>query len=343
MAKRKNSHNPTLIVASVFAAVSLVGLVYVSSSIHQLSDLSSTAHASTLGVSSQKNNPYNLAKRRVTPTPTKVITPTPTRIVTPTPTTPIIPTPTTGDLTPTPTLPPGTPLPIGVPGNWYLTFADEFNGTALDLNKWQPNWLAGNNTDITKPINSYEESCFDPAQVSVNGGYLVLSAVARSCRANNGTTYNYASGIVNSHNHFTFAYGYLEARVWLDGASTIKNWPAFWADGTGTWPTTGEIDVFEGLGGTASWHYHWGSSSKPLQVGAHPPMSTQTGWHTYGADWEPGVINFYYDGLYVGQATTGIVSNSMYIILNYGLSSSISGPIQVPSDFLIDYVRVWRH
>jgi hypothetical protein len=37
------------------------------------------------------------------------------------------------------------------------------------------------------------------------------------------------------------------------------------------------------------------------------------------------------------------VSSKMYLILNYGVSSSVSGPIQTPSDFLVDYVKVWQH
>jgi len=79
------------------------------------------------------------------------------------------------------------------------------------------------------------------------------------------------------------------------------------------------------------------------QVGGTPSMGTKTGWHTFGADWETGSITYYYDGKAVGKATSGVVNNPMYLILNYGVSSSISGPIQVPSSLLVDYVRVWQH
>ena len=248
------------------------------------------------------------------------------------------PTPTTAP-TPVPTQTPGgSTAPYGVSGSWTLKFADEFNGSSPDLSKWQPNWLGSSNTAITKPINGAEQSCYDPAQVYEGGGALKLSAVARSCDG-----YPYASGLINSASHYTFTYGYLEARLWLDGSSTVKNWPAFWADGAGAWPTTGEIDVMEGLGGSPAWHYHWGSSGAPQQVGGTPAMSSRTGWHVFGADWEPGAIKFYYDGQYVGQATSGVVGSPMYLILNYGVSSSVSGPIQAPSSVLVDYVRVWQH
>jgi beta-glucanase (GH16 family) len=216
-------------------------------------------------------------------------------------------------------------------------FRDDFNGTGLDRSKWRPNWFGTNDTAVTKPVNTKEQSCYDPAQVSVGLGVLRLSAVARSCRANNGISYPYASGIVTTKDHFTFRYGVFEARLWAPpGSGPIRNWPAFWANGTGQHPLTGEIDVVEGLAGRACWHFHY----KGGEPGGCVNASNVAGWHTYAAEWRPGVITYFYDGLRVGRITQGVTSTPMYLVLNLGLSSDVSGPVTLPAEMLVDYVRV---
>ena len=226
------------------------------------------------------------------------------------------------------------PAPLGVAGSWGLKFDDEFSGTSLNGNQWTPGWFG---TGVTNPVDSSEIEANDSSQVSVSGGNLHLTAVAKTDTAPNGTTYSYASGLVSSNGKFQFTYGVMEARMYLPPTTsgTVANWPAFWADGTGQWPATGELDVMEGLSGRAAYHFHSPSGGPGKDV-----SGAWTGWHTFAANWQPGVVTYYYDGTDVGSITTGITSSPMYVIVNNAIQNSET-PV-VPADVQVDYVRVWQ-
>ena len=71
-------------------------------------------------------------------------------------------------------------------------------------------------------------------------------------------------------------------------------------------------------------------------------MSNPGGWHTFGADWEPKSITFYYDGVRVGRIGKDVTSAPMYLILNLAISTTVGGPLSVPAKVDVDYVRVWQ-
>lgn len=228
------------------------------------------------------------------------------------------------------------PMQLGSPpGSWQLIFDDDFNGASLNTTDWSAGWIA---PGITPPVNTGELECYDPSNVRVSNGVLLLRLTQHSESCGGGKR-SYAGGIINSKGKFEFTYGLMESRIWLPGrGNQIVNWPAFWADGT-NWPQDGEIDVMEGLTGQACWHFRYpggnpGGCVRGIFTG---------GWHTFGANWEPGSITYYYDGREVGTVTSGITSAPMYLILNYATDHEFGGPVVAPETMRVDYVQVWQH
>jgi hypothetical protein len=223
---------------------------------------------------------------------------------------------------------------VPIDAAWTLTFDEEFNGSSIDTGIWGTNWLGDPGT-VTKPVNSKEIAAYDPVQVSVADGYLHLKAIDSPVTVN-GTTYQYRSGLINTYDSFQQAFGYFEARIFLPGTGgKISNWPAFWMDGE-NWPEDGELDIVEGLYGTAAYHFH-----SPSGAPGWFAKGDYTGWHIFGALWEPGRVRFYNDSQLVGEITSGITDKPMYMILNFGIGSGMRSIVDVPSEMLVDWVHAY--
>jgi beta-glucanase (GH16 family) len=247
----------------------------------------------------------------------------------------------------------GTPVPTGVGGNWHLIFDDEFNGTSLNAADWSTGWFG---SGITGGISGGSEpECYDPSHVVEGNDELELNFTqeTESCA---GTTLPYTSGMITTNGKFSFTYGMIEFKAWLPTASNgqVADWPDLWTDGQ-NWPTDGEIDVAEGLYGSVCAHYH-GPTDNGQGIGAGgitgcPSGNFTGGWHTFAADWEPGIVTWYYDGQDIGcLETTGtacgatnstIAGAPMYVILSLGSTNAYT--ITAPTSLRVAYVRVWQH
>jgi hypothetical protein len=237
------------------------------------------------------------------------------------------------------------PLPVGVPGNWTLKFADEFNGSTLDESVWTPG-IGG--TGITEEIN---DTCLDSTLASEPGdGYLHLKMVPQQNTCNStkhaGSETTQSTGALVSsdpsdrvagHVGYQYTYGYVEWRAYLQAAASgqIANWPSLWSVGCCHWPTNGENDTLDSWAdGLACWGFH-SDAGAPTACAS----SDYTGWHTFGSNWQPGVVTYHYDGVQVGQITTGITSTPQYLIMNIGAHSPGTA---ASGEMLVDYVRVWQ-
>ncbi len=232
------------------------------------------------------------------------------------------------------------------PGSWSPTFDEEFNSAGLNTSTWTPGWQRNEVTEIS-------ERCVSPQNVSQPGdGYLHLSVQQTLPCGPRGlqetgaaVESNHGDGVAG-HAGYSYSYGYVEWRVYLPGQANtgcpsggcIGNWPALW-----TLPEShsSEIDVMEGLEkGLACYHFLPPFTGNE-QHGACKANS-YVGWHTFGADWEPGGVTYYYDGVAVGTEQSSGNSPSLEYLVMDVLPSRTTAPKLFNQAVLVDYVHVYQ-
>jgi hypothetical protein len=100
---------------------------------------------------------------------------------------------------------------------------------------------------------------------------------------------------------------YVEYKATLPASgSETANWLALRHDGEGCWPSTGEIDVMEGLGGGDGIHLQYGPCNDNLTGGDDGEVTKVTsGTHSFDILWTTSGITGYYDGTEVWSTTYG--------------------------------------
>lgn len=241
---------------------------------------------------------------------------------------------------------PATPAgvqPVGRTG-FAIVFSDEFEGSAVDFQKWQPYYPDTPFWNATVPgghlTNTSEPQAYHPSGLSVSGSVLSMTMRNESTVAG----LPFTSGMVTSYGSFNPTYGYAEARMRL--ADVERAWPAFWMDPTDQdWPP--EIDIMENFA-TASFNTDIDCTYHPKVDPSDNTRVFNVGdlkvWRTYGCHWEPGRIRWYIDGALVKTYTDSDVSaKAMYLICNLaGNKSEDPNPADMPFSIGVDWIRFWQ-
>jgi beta-glucanase (GH16 family) len=205
------------------------------------------------------------------------------------------------------------------PGNWALTFDDEFNGGELDLARWVPH----------DPFLHVRQ----PEAVSLSGGQLRILARRKDSE--------YTSGIVSTFGLFSQTYGRFEIRCRVPAGQGLLSAFRLMPVPPGPLPA---IDVFETTGNAPSKVFfanHWGTEQTERSFGdsfTGPDLST--GFHTLSIEWDRDKITWFIDGKEKFRSTDGIPHQPMYLLIDL----AVRGPdATVPSSFDIDYIRVYQH
>jgi len=199
-----------------------------------------------------------------------------------------------------------------------VVWSDEFEGNALDLEKWNIETGTGAQYGLTGWGNN-EKQFYKPENVSVQNGVLVLEAR----KDNNDRNIPYTSGKISTggimnHDGVTKKQIYavkpgerIEARIKSSRGEGL--WPAFWLIGATSnnlggykalgWPRCGEIDILEIKGGQEnrlistihygqSWDVGRGNTGDFIDLS----YNLADDWHVYGVTWDKDSLHFLLDG-----------------------------------------------
>ncbi len=228
----------------------------------------------------------------------------------------------------------GAPAQELPPPGWTMTWRDEFDGSTLDGSKWR--------AENAALVKNNEQQYYSPANVSVANGQLTILSERR---AQGGRPYT--SGLIESVNRFSQAFGRFEIRAKLP--STRGMWPAIWMlRQAGGWPP--EIDIMELLGhqpSTVYMSHHWGVyPAVQTTTESYTGPNFSSDFHTFTLEWFPERLDFYVDGVRRSRQTISVPRDAFYLIINTAVGGNWPGNPDAstifPQRMLVDYVRVYR-
>jgi beta-glucanase (GH16 family) len=244
-------------------------------------------------------------------------------------------------------------VPTTPPQCYQLVWADEFNGSSLDLTKWTPIVGEGGAVSGNAELQYYTARS---QNIQVSNGSLKIIALSEAYGGN-----AYTSGRMQTKNLGDWRYGRMDARVKLPVAQGM--WPAFWMLPTdefyGLWPRSGEIDVMELIGREPSNVYGTIHSHDNGSVRSFSSIYTLASgtfaddFHVFSVEWSPTDIKFYVDGNLYGTKTSATIApypwvfdKRFYMLLNLAIGGVWAGAPDMTTTFPqimeVDYVRVYQ-
>lgn len=217
-----------------------------------------------------------------------------------------------------------------------MTFNDEFEGTLLDTGKWSTAYRWGRK-------NPPELQYYAPDAFELQNGILRIRAERRQMAG-----LDYTSGLIATHNNYTFTYGYVETRARIPAGKGF--WPAFWLLSDNP-SSSNEIDAMENLGHEprrvyATLHYDGPSGDVVLVSHDYVGPDFSAAFHTFGMRWDPSAVIWYVDGVERFRVTDHVPQKPMYVIANLAVGGEWPGnpdsSTVFPAYFDIDYVRVYQ-
>jgi len=238
-----------------------------------------------------------------------------------------------------------------------LVWADEFDGTEVDLSKWTFQLGDGTWYGLPPGWGNNELQSYEVANATVSGGFLTITAKKES-----GV---YTSARMRSLDKGDWIFGRMEMRAKMPIGQGL--WPAFWmlpSDPSiyGTWAASGEIDIVEYIGSEPERIFgtlHYGAPY-PNNVHASTDYFLAGGtfhddFHVFAIEWELGEIRWYVDGLLYATRNNWYSTGGpfpapfdvdFHLLLNLAIGGNLPGSPDAttvfPQEYVVDYVRVYQ-
>lgn len=223
---------------------------------------------------------------------------------------------------------------------WRLTFQDEFDGPALDKQKWSPQdpWGYERNNEL---------QAYVPDAFELRDGILRIVAQRREA-SYAGKPRHFTSGMMSTYRKFAQQFGRFEIRCRVPRGKGL--WPAFWLlpEPLG-WPP--EIDVLETLGhDTRTIHltHHWNDAQGMHQSDGkswqgEPDFASD--FHVIAVEWSLESIRWEIDGIERFRSVKTVPTAKMYMLVNLAVGGDWPGSPDektvFPAALEVDWVRCY--
>lgn len=231
-----------------------------------------------------------------------------------------------------------------------LVWQDEFDGETLNASDWTHEigghgW--GNN----------ELQYYTNKNTSIVDGNLIIEAREESFGGK-----KYTSSRLVTKDKQTFQYGRIDIRAVLPQGQGI--WPALWMLGNNIgsvgWPSCGEIDIMEMIGGsgrekTTHGTIHWSNQNNQHQYqGGHTTLTSgifSDEFHVFSIVWDENEIRWLMDddqfhSESITESTRSEFHNDFFFIFNIAVGGNWPGNPNsgtfFPQRMIVDYVRVFQ-
>jgi beta-glucanase (GH16 family) len=249
----------------------------------------------------------------------------------------------------------GFDAPNGYAG-YSLLWSDEFDQAQLNPATWSfetgdgcPALCGWGNNELQYYSSSADNLFFQD-------GKMIIEARAEKFGGK-----DYTSSRIKTQGKKAFKFGRIDVRAILPIGKGM--WPAFWMLPEdrihGNWPTSGELDMMEYIGGEPSKvlgtvHFGPGPGSNYITKTTTVPSGTfNDKFHVFSLEWEQDQIRWYIDENLYATISKADLGNNIYpfnerffFIINMAVGGNLPGPPDAstvfPQRLIVDYIRVYQ-